>query len=120
MTPSRNSFRSPAVAGDCPFCRLAAGEATARNRLDDVVWRDERTLAFVSPRWWPPTEGNAIVVPLKHVENLYAISDEDLSAVYATVQRVAVAMRESYDCDGISRLRNCFADVSAKQFPGRV
>jgi len=153
----------------CPFCALAAGTETARNCLDDVVWRDDRTLAFVSPRWWPPTEGNVIVVPLAHVEDLYSISRAELAAVYATVQRVAIAMREAYDCEGTStrqhnepgagqdvphfhvhvfprrrddrlyernaefrwaspeerapyaeKLRNCFADMSAKQFPGRV
>jgi histidine triad (HIT) family protein len=37
---------------DCPFCRLLRGEETERNRLDDVVWRDEATAAFVSPGWW--------------------------------------------------------------------
>ncbi|HZT15425.1 MAG TPA: HIT family protein [Gaiellaceae bacterium] len=87
---------------DCPFCCLIAGVETERNRLDDVVWRDGRTLAFVSPRWWPPTEGNVMVAPLKHVEDLYVISDEDLAAVYVTVKLVAVAMRASYGCEGIS------------------
>ncbi len=98
MTTSRNRF----LALNCPFCRLAAGAETARNHLDDVVWRDERTLAFVSPRWWPPTEGNVIVVPGEHIENLYAIENDDLAAVYATVRRVAIAMRATYGCEGIS------------------
>jgi histidine triad (HIT) family protein len=87
---------------DCPFCRLVRGVETERNRLDDVVYRDNETTAFVSPKWWPGNEGHAIVVPVAHVENLYAIPPDLLAAVYATVQRVAVAIRATYGCAGTS------------------
>ena len=86
----------------CPFCRLLSGEETEYNRLDDVVWRDEQTAAFISPRWWPSSPGHAIVIPCAHVENLYALDDELLGAVYATVKRVAIAMRTAYGCAGTS------------------
>ncbi len=70
--------------------------------MDDVVWRDEQTTAFVSPKWWPENAGHVIVVPNRHVENLYAIDDELLGAVYATAKRIAVAMKAAYDCEGTS------------------
>jgi histidine triad (HIT) family protein len=68
----------------CPFCRLPRGEETERNRLDDIVWRDEATV-FVSPGG--PATGAAIVVPNEHVENLYEIDDALLGAVYAAASR---------------------------------
>ena len=43
-----------------------------------------------------------LAIPNLHVENLYAIDDELLSAVYSTVRRVAIALREAYGCDGVS------------------
>jgi histidine triad (HIT) family protein len=86
----------------CPFCRLLQGEESEHNRVDDVVWRDEQTTAFVSPKWWPENAGHVIVVPNRHVENLYAIDDELLGAVYATAKRIAVAMKAAYDCEGTS------------------
>ena len=86
----------------CPFCEVASGRETERTRLGDIVWRDAATTAFVSPRWWPNNAGNVLVVPNEHVENLYAISDDVLGAVYATAKRVAVAMKTSYGCDGTS------------------
>jgi len=89
-------------AYECPFCRLVRGVETERNRCSDVVWADERTTAFVSPKWWRDNPGHAIVIPNAHVENLYEIDDELLGAVYATARRVAVAMRRAYDCDGTS------------------
>ena len=86
----------------CPFCRLLDGVETERNRVDDVVWRDERTTAFVSPKWWPANPGAAIVIPNAHVENLYEIADDLLGAVYATTKRVALAMKTAYACEGTS------------------
>lgn len=86
----------------CSFCRLVAGGEGRWNVQNDVVWRDAATTAFISPKWWVRNLGHAIVVPNRHVENLYAISRDDLAAVYATVQRVAVAIRASYDCEGTS------------------
>ena len=85
---------------ECPFCRLLRGVETEHNRLDDIVWRDERTTAFISPRWWPNNHGHVLVIPNEHVENLYAIDDELLGAVYATVKRVAIALKTAYGCDG--------------------
>jgi histidine triad (HIT) family protein len=43
-----------------------------------------------------------IVIPNRHVENLYGIEPALLAAVSATAQRVAVAIRATYDCDGTS------------------
>ena len=87
---------------DCPFCRLAHGVETERNRLDDIVWRDEATMAFVAPKWWPRNHGHVIVVPLDHVENIYAIDDALLGDVYASAKRIALALKEAYACDGTS------------------
>jgi histidine triad (HIT) family protein len=87
---------------DCPFCRFARGVETERNRFDDIVWRDALTMAFVAPKWWPRNHGHVIVVPLDHVENIYAIDDALLGAVFATARRVAIALKEAYGCGGTS------------------
>jgi histidine triad (HIT) family protein len=78
------------------------GVETNHNRLDDVVWRDEHTTAFISPKWWASNHGHVLVVPNVHVENLNAIDDDLLGAVYATARRVAVALKTAYACDGTS------------------
>jgi histidine triad (HIT) family protein len=87
---------------DCPFCRVARGEDGRWNLAQDVVWRDAETTAFVAPKWWPRNAGHAIVIPNAHVENLYDATNEVLAAVYATARRVAIAIRETYGCDGTS------------------
>lgn len=90
------------MADACPFCRLLRGEATEWNGAADVVWRDKRTTAFVSPRWWPGNEGHVIVIPNEHVRDIAAIDDATLGLVYATAKRVADALVAAYDCEGTS------------------
>jgi histidine triad (HIT) family protein len=81
---------------------VASGRETDLNRRSDVVLRDDETTAFVSPRWWEGNPGHVIVVPSSHFPNLYEIPDDALGAVYATAQRVAVALKEAYGCQGTS------------------
>lgn len=87
---------------ECPFCRLLSGVDSERNAQSDIVWRDERTTALISPKWWPANHGHVLVIPNVHVENLYAIAEKDLCAVSATVKRIAIALKAAYRCDGVS------------------
>ena len=86
----------------CPFCALVAGQETEWNALTDVVYRDQETTAFVSPKWWDAAPGHLLVVPNEHRENIYAISDESLAAVYRTAKLMARAITSAYDCEGTS------------------
>jgi histidine triad (HIT) family protein len=86
----------------CPFCALLAGDDTDYNVQTDIVLRDERTAAFVSPKWWSGNEGHVLVIPTAHHENLYEIPDAALATVHCTVAVIARAIRESYGCDGTS------------------
>jgi histidine triad (HIT) family protein len=87
---------------DCPFCRVLRGVDSEKNTQTDIVWRDERTAALISPKWWPANHGHVLVVPVVHVENLYVIDEIDLCAVSATTKRIAIALKEAYHCDGVS------------------
>jgi histidine triad (HIT) family protein len=87
---------------DCPFCRVLRGVDSEKNTQNDIVWRDERTAALISPKWWPKNHGHVLVVPIVHVENLYAIEETDLCAVSATTKRMALALKQAYGCDGVS------------------
>jgi histidine triad (HIT) family protein len=87
---------------DCPFCRVLRGIDTEKNTQNDIVWRDERTAALISPKWWPRNHGHVLVIPVVHVENLYVIGENDLCAVSATTKRIAIALKKAYRCDGVS------------------
>ena len=84
----------------CPFCALAEG--VDADRQQDIVRRTAEAIAFVSPRWWPNNHGNLLVVPVRHYENLYELPVEAGHAVHDLVQDVAIAMRLTYGCEGVS------------------
>jgi len=86
----------------CSFCAFLSGRETEWNTRDDVVLRTESVTAFVSPRWWPGIEGNVIVVPNEHVEDLESSGDETVAAVFTAARDVARAMRRAYGCTGTS------------------
>lgn len=86
----------------CPFCKIAQGGEDKFTKQDDVVYRSESVTAFVSPKWWPKNPGHVVVIPNNHVENIYDITDDTISAVYKAVKQVALAMKSEYMCDGVS------------------
>jgi histidine triad (HIT) family protein len=86
----------------CPFCIVGGGGETELSTQADVIARTDHALALISPRWWPNNLGHALVVPTVHFENIYTIRAEFGHAVHDLVRTIAIAMRRSYGCDGIS------------------
>ncbi len=86
----------------CPFCKVISGEEDEINTKDQIVYEDAETLAYVSPKWWVNNPGNVLVLPKQHTENIYSISEDEIAAVYKTAKKIAIAIRETYDCDGTS------------------
>ncbi|MBL8127232.1 MAG: HIT family protein [Chloroflexia bacterium] len=86
----------------CPFCRLVRGDETIYNSTGDIVCQDDEVMAFISPKWWPNNPGNLIIIPIRHVENIYTIPDELLSHLMVVSKRLAGAVKAVYGCDGTS------------------
>ena len=72
------------------------------NAPEDIVHADDALLAFISPRTWPNTTGNVLIVPRAHYENLYDMPDDLLAQVIVLAKRIAIAMKCAYGCDGTS------------------
>lgn len=88
----------------CPFCRLIRGELTesSLNATTDIILQDAHVTAFISPLWWSHNPGHVLVVPNQHYENLYSLPVGILSALHEVSQRIALAMKTTYSCEGIS------------------
>lgn len=87
---------------ECPLCLVATGGEDGLTNQQDVVLRTDRAIAFVASRWWPNNRGHVLVIPTAHYENLYDLPAADGHAVHDVVREVAVAIRHTYDCEGIS------------------
>jgi histidine triad (HIT) family protein len=84
---------------DCVFCKIIDGTIPAYK-----VYEDDETLAFLDIR--PNNLGQTLVIPKDHTENIYTISPETLCRVALTVQKVAMAVRNGTDVDGINIIMN--------------
>ena len=58
--------------------------------------------AFVASHWWPGNAGHVLVIPNSHFENLYEFPPALGVDLVAVTQRVAIAMKVAYACDGVS------------------
>jgi histidine triad (HIT) family protein len=83
----------------CIFCRIVANEIPASK-----IYEDELTLAFLDIS--QVTKGHALIIPKKHVENLYDLSDEDASRLLITSRKVAIALKETYHLKGLNLVNN--------------
>lgn len=101
LAQPRRYFAAPARY-DCPFCKVASGDGDAITRPSDIVYRDEFTTAFISPKWWPNNPGYVIIIPNGHYEDLFDLPAEVAAHVHRTAQKIARAFMELYECDGIS------------------
>ena len=84
---------------DCIFCKIVAGEIPS-HKIDE----DDRTIAFMDINPW--TRGHALVIPKEHSRNLYDIAGEDLAAVAAAAQRLALRVRDRLGAEGINVLQS--------------
>lgn len=87
---------------DCPFCRMQRGVFNEHNQPGDVIAVTDLAFARIAPKWWPGNPGAVLVIPREHHENLYDIPPHVGHAVWDLTQQVAVAMRATYDCEGVS------------------
>lgn len=87
----------------CPLCQIAKGEPIEHGSQEDsVVFRDEYLTAFIAGKWWRSSKGHIIIVPNKHIENLYDLPEEIGHKIFDLSKRIAVALKKSYKCDGVS------------------
>ncbi len=77
------------------FAKILRGEIPSVS-----VFEDDKTLAFMDVM--PEAEGHVLVVPKEDAQDMLDLSAEGLTAMMATVQRVARAVDKALAPDGIA------------------
>ena len=80
---------------ECVFCRIVAGQIPATR-----IYEDEATVAFMDIGQVNP--GHVLVALKAHAENLYALDDVQAGALLCAAARVARAVRDAFEPDGLS------------------
>lgn len=84
---------------NCIFCKIAAGEIPSATVYED---EDFRVIMDISPA----SKGHAIILPKTHAANIFEVSDEVAGKIFVVAKKVATAMKEELDCEGINILQN--------------
>ena len=89
---------------DCPFCTIVAGgnNPPPYTQQSDVVFRTEYVTAFISTRWWSNNPGHVIVVPNRHIENIYTLTPDIAVHVHEAARQIAIGLKMAYQCAGTS------------------
>ena len=67
-----------------------------------MVWRSDLRTVFIAGKWWRANHGHAIDITNEHIENLYDMPAPVGHAKFELMQLTAMALKESYHCDGRS------------------
>jgi histidine triad (HIT) family protein len=80
---------------DCVFCKIVAGQIPSTR-----VYEDEHTVAFMDLGHVNP--GHVLVAVKKHAANLYELDDAQAAAVARASVRIARALKEAFEAEGLS------------------
>ncbi len=83
----------------CVFCKIVSGDIPS-----SVLYEDEFVKAIMDIS--PASRGHVIVLSKRHFENLFEIEDEVAARVLIVAKKLAIAMKEELNCDGINLLQN--------------
>ena len=82
----------------CVFCAiLDSGKPDAETH---IVWRGRSCFAILNA--FPYTTGHVLVMPLRHVSELEALTLEETAELWAGVTTAVVALKTAYSPEGIN------------------
>ena len=84
---------------DCIFCKIANGEIPSSTIYEDDLFRVILDLS-------PATKGHALILPKKHMANIFEMDEETAEKVFVLASRIAKAMKEALNCDGLNIVQN--------------
>jgi len=92
----------------CPICLGVEGVENDHTliRASDIVYRDDTVMVFIASYFIGKNDGHLIVVPLQHFENLYDLPDKVGAHLFQVARKMAITMRQAYDCQGVMTQQN--------------
>lgn len=88
----------------CPFCLVVEGIENEHvlTKQSDVIYRDEFITAFIAAGWWKNNKGHVLIIPNRHIENIYELPSDLSGKIHDFEKEVAIALKKVYKCDGVS------------------
>lgn len=84
---------------ECIFCKIANGEIPSSTIYED---NEFRVILDVSPA----TKGHALILPKKHMANIFEIDQDTAGKVFQLAAKISEAMKKALNCDGLNVVQN--------------
>ncbi len=84
---------------DCIFCKIVAGEIPSYK-----IYEDDNVLAFLDIT--QGTKGHTLIIPKKHIKNVYDLDEETIVNVFKVVPKIAKALKKSFSPIGLNIINN--------------
>ena len=84
---------------NCIFCKIINKEIPGH-----VVYEDEHVLAFLDIS--QTTKGHTLVIPKKHLVDIFEMEASLMEQVYSVVPKIASALKATFGCSGLNIVNN--------------
>jgi histidine triad (HIT) family protein len=84
---------------ECVFCQIIQKQISS-----SIIYDDEQIAAFLSNH--PVNVGHTLVVPKKHYENIFDITEKEAAYLFTIVKRMAQAVKDATGAEGIRIVQN--------------
>jgi histidine triad (HIT) family protein len=93
---------------NCPICLGVQGKESPDTLIkpSDIVYQDDLVTGFINSFFMGKNAGHVILVPNEHFESIYTLPSKYGHRIFDVAQKVALAMKEAYQCDGITARQN--------------
>jgi histidine triad (HIT) family protein len=83
---------------DCIFCKIIKGEIPCFK-----IFEDDNVLAFADIN--PISRGHTLIIPKRHIENMWDATEEELVTVMRTAKKLVHAIKDAINPDGVAVLQ---------------
>ena len=97
---------------NCIFCKIIKGEIPSMTIYEDVVVK-----VFLDIN--PTTNGDTLIVPKKHIENMLDLDDKTLSHIHKISKEIYNVLKEKLNIDGLTFVQNNFYGQEIKQLSNK-
>lgn len=84
---------------DCIFCKIVKGEIPCTK-----LYETEHSFAFLDIA--PLSKGHTLVIPKKHAESIYEMSEEQMADIGKVAHKLAPAVKNVSQAEGLNLLQN--------------
>lgn len=87
------------MSENCIFCKII------NNEVDCYKIYDDNDLIVILDKF-PNNIGHSLIIPKKHVENIFELDDGLCEKILKTAKKVACGLKENLKADGVNILQN--------------